>query len=58
MKEVAERLQMPRRLQMHATSDGENDRHTHSYGGSPSAVLPADEMAYGSVGTSELVLSE
>ncbi|KAF2908840.1 wall-associated receptor kinase 5 [Oryza sativa Japonica Group] len=59
MKEVAERLQMLRKLQMQATCDGENDRDVHdNFGGSPSVILHFDEMTDSSIETSNLILSE
>uniref|UniRef100_A0A0D3HWR1 Protein kinase domain-containing protein n=1 Tax=Oryza barthii TaxID=65489 RepID=A0A0D3HWR1_9ORYZ len=52
MKEVAERLQMLRRLQMQATCDGENDCNIHdNFGGSPSVTLHFDEMTDSSIET-------
>lgn len=60
MKEIAEHLQVLRRLQMHAASDHEEKyRYAHNnHGGSSSVAAPLDEMTYGSMETSKLVLDE
>ncbi|CAD6341390.1 unnamed protein product [Miscanthus lutarioriparius] len=56
MKEVAERLQMLRRLHMDATSDCEDSYYAH-HGGSSSLAAPLDDMAYNSIETSTLFLA-
>ncbi|KQK12226.1 hypothetical protein BRADI_1g02290v3 [Brachypodium distachyon] len=55
MKEVAERLQVMRRLQLHATSAHENKDYAHHYGGSLWVADPLEETTHGSIGMSELV---
>ncbi|XBH74458.1 hypothetical protein VPH35_101402 [Triticum aestivum] len=55
MKEVAESLQMMRRLRLHSASDPENNHYTHSYGGSSSVVVPLEETTRGTIDMSELV---
>lgn len=55
MKEVAESLQMMRRIQLHATSAHENNRFAHNYGGSSSVVVPFNETTHGTVDMAELV---
>ncbi|KAM3279919.1 hypothetical protein ACQJBY_046976 [Aegilops geniculata] len=55
MKEVAERLEMMRRLHLHATTGHENNIYAHNYGGSSSLVVPFDEATHGTIGMSELV---
>ena len=56
MKEVAERLQMLRRLHMDANSDCEDSYYAH-HGGSSSLAVPLDDMAYNSMETSTLILA-
>lgn len=57
MKEVAERLQMLRRLHMDASSDCEDSHYANNHGGSPSLVAPLDEMTYSSMETSTLIFA-
>ncbi|KAM0835435.1 hypothetical protein ACQ4PT_062927 [Festuca glaucescens] len=54
MKEVAERLQMMRRLQFDATGAHENSSYAENYKGAYS-VVPFDETTQGTIGMSELV---
>uniref|UniRef100_A0ACD5WE63 Uncharacterized protein n=1 Tax=Avena sativa TaxID=4498 RepID=A0ACD5WE63_AVESA len=56
MKEVAESLQMMRRLQLKATTSVcEKERYAHIYGASSSAVVPLREATRGTIDMSELV---
>ncbi|KAL6622653.1 hypothetical protein ACP70R_032532 [Stipagrostis hirtigluma subsp. patula] len=55
MKEVAERLQMLRRLQMQPVMKTNPIRAHYSYG-VPSVPVPSDEMGYQSMGTANMVL--
>jgi hypothetical protein len=55
MKEVAERLQMLRRLEMQQVTKMHPVQAHHYYGG-PSAYLPSDETEYQSLETTKLVL--
>jgi len=55
MKEVAERLQILRRLQMQLVTKTQPIQAHYSYGG-PSASVPSDEKGYQSTETSKLVL--
>ncbi|XBH74456.1 hypothetical protein VPH35_101400 [Triticum aestivum] len=55
MKEVAERLEMMRRLHLHATNGHGNNIYAHNYGGSSSVVVPFDEATRGTIDMSELV---
>ncbi|KAL6643751.1 hypothetical protein ACP70R_018517 [Stipagrostis hirtigluma subsp. patula] len=55
MKEVAERLQMLRRLQMQPVLKTNPIRAHYSYG-EPSVPIPSDEMGYQSMGTAKMVL--
>jgi hypothetical protein len=57
MKEVAERLQMLRRLHMDATSDCEDSYYVKKHKGSPSMAAPLDEMTYSSVEASTLIFA-
>ncbi|KAK1642516.1 hypothetical protein QYE76_060321 [Lolium multiflorum] len=54
MKEVAERLQMMRRLQFDATGAHENNSYPENYKGAYS-VVPFDETTQGTISMSELV---
>nr|XP_034586816.1 wall-associated receptor kinase 3-like [Setaria viridis] len=55
MKEVAERLQILRRLHIHATSGRKNNYSTQNHLGSSSLAVPLDDMTYRSMETSTLV---
>ncbi|CAM0877870.1 unnamed protein product [Alopecurus aequalis] len=55
MKEVAESLQMMRRLQLNAASVCENNHYAHTYGASSSVVVPLCEATHGTIDMSELV---
>uniref|UniRef100_A0A8I6XZI7 Protein kinase domain-containing protein n=1 Tax=Hordeum vulgare subsp. vulgare TaxID=112509 RepID=A0A8I6XZI7_HORVV len=55
MKEVAESLQMMRRIQLHATRADEKSRYAHNDGGSSSVVVPSNETTHGTVDMAELV---
>ncbi|XP_044945824.1 wall-associated receptor kinase 5-like [Hordeum vulgare subsp. vulgare] len=55
MKEVAERLEMMRRLHSHTTNGHEDNRYARNYGGSSSAAVPFDETTRGTMDMSELV---
>ncbi|WVZ91268.1 hypothetical protein U9M48_037460 [Paspalum notatum var. saurae] len=57
MKEVAERLQMLRRLHMDTTSVCENSYYAHNHERSSSLAAPLDEMTYSSMETSTLILA-
>jgi serine/threonine protein kinase len=57
MKEVAERLQMLRRLHMDVTTDCEDSYYANNHGGSPSMAAPLDGMTYCSMETSTLILA-
>ncbi|KAJ1266398.1 hypothetical protein BS78_08G148000 [Paspalum vaginatum] len=57
MKEVAERLQMLRRLHMDTASVCENSYYAHNHGRSSSLAAPLDEMTYSSMETSTLILA-
>jgi len=57
MKEVAERLQMLRRLHMDAINDCEDNYYVKKHAGSPSMAAPLDEMTYSSVEVSTLILA-
>ncbi|XBI75026.1 hypothetical protein VPH35_068456 [Triticum aestivum] len=55
MKEVAERLEMMRRLHLHTTNGRDDNRFARNYGGSSSVVVPFDEATHGTIDMSELV---
>jgi hypothetical protein len=55
MKEVAERLQILRRLQTQLVTKTHSIRPHYFYGG-PSVPVPSDEMGYQSMETAKLVL--
>ncbi|VAH97230.1 unnamed protein product [Triticum turgidum subsp. durum] len=55
MKEVAERLEMMRRLHLHGNNAPENNCGAHNYGGSSSVLVPFDEKTHGTIDMSELV---
>ncbi|XP_045085279.1 wall-associated receptor kinase 5-like [Aegilops tauschii subsp. strangulata] len=55
MKEVAERLDMMRRLYPHATSACEHNCFARSYGASSSVAIPLGETTHGTIDMSELV---
>lgn len=54
MKEVAERLEMMRRLHSHTTNGHEDNRYARNYVGSSSAAVPFDETTRGTMDMSEL----
>ncbi|VAI39844.1 unnamed protein product [Triticum turgidum subsp. durum] len=55
MKEVAERLEMMRRLHLHATNGHDDNGFARNYRGSSSVVVPFDETTHGTIDMSELV---
>ncbi|KAL6847113.1 hypothetical protein ACP4OV_022966 [Aristida adscensionis] len=55
MKEVAERLQMLRRLQLQLVTKA-NPMQTHYTYGGPSVLVPSEDMGYQSMETAKLVL--
>jgi hypothetical protein len=55
MKEVAECLQILRRLHMHATSAHRDSYYTQNHEGLSSLAVPLDSMTYRSMETSRLV---
>ncbi|CAN6357062.1 unnamed protein product [Urochloa humidicola] len=55
MTEVAERLQILRRLQMHIVTKTDSIQAHYFYGG-PSVPVPSDKMGYQSIETAKLVL--
>jgi serine/threonine protein kinase len=55
MKEVAERLQILKRLHTHATSGRKTNYYTHNHEGSSSLAAPLDNMTTRSMETSTLI---